>query len=387
MSEGFDVRESAVAGYGVLCEEIHHQLVTEFSFIGAHAGAQEGFRGVLAVLKGPVDAYAAAACSRLSRHASVLDHTSTELKRTAWAYTGADESAYKRFGGDPGQPTTSYQDFPNPDHYRVTDPTGALTPPDISAPDIAAKVDEVGGALNVIDDVVSFVTGWSPVAAIVEPISGNWNALDAAGGALVDAGNALDESLANLTGGLKQLDSKWDGGASQAFDSYMAKLVEGTDQEAPLNRIVGQVYQVAAAQVEKVADFVVSKLKWAVDLIGERLKTAWIPFYGQYKAIRAVEECIDVFNEAKAMVETLEKVINRVLSIIEFAKDPIGRTQDAAEGWLEDKLAPIRHRVAQYEKGVEIGTDLAELSKVDDWTDTPTSGYQTGKNMRRPGEG
>lgn len=390
MSEGFDVSSPTVAGYGVLCEEVREQLRTEVVFIAAHGGATAGFTGALGLLREPVDAYADAASRRLSKRAVALEETALELKRAAWAYSGADRESYERFDRNAYptsvEPKPTYKDFPDAEHFPVVDPTGALTPPDIAEPDIRAKVDEVGGLLNAIDDAVDFVTGWSPVTAITEPISGNWNALDAAGQALISAGDALDASLANLTDGIGRLDAKWDGGAAESFTSYLGRLVEGTDQEAAVHRLVGQVYRAVATRIEFVADFVVSKLKWAVDKIRDRLATALIPLYGQYKLVEAVLEVKDIFDQAKALVDSIDKLVTRVQSIIEFAKDPVGQTTAAGQQWLEDKLEPIRHRVDEYSKRAQTGVDIIEAVQVDDWTQTPEDGYRVGKNARRPGE-
>ncbi|GAB3441093.1 hypothetical protein GCM10027436_25230 [Actinophytocola sediminis] len=376
-----------MAGYGVLCERVCEQLSTELRFIVANAGGSAGFTGVLSVLAEPANDYADLASRRLSDHATALAVTASELKRAAWAYSGADRETYERF--DPAAYPTSvapepeYRDFPDADRYPVTDPTDALRPPDIEDPDIRAKVDEVGGALDAIDDAIVYVTGWSPVTAITRPISGNWNALSAAGQVLIDVGNALDGSLANLTESLGRLDAGWDGGAAQSFSTYLGRLVEGADQEAALNRIVGQVYRAAAARVEKVATFVVEKLKSAIDLIGERLKSALIPFYGWYKLVEAVRTCVNLFEQARELVESVERLMARVESVIAFAKDPVGQTTDAGRDWLESKLAPIRHRVDEYGKRAETAADIVELSRVDDWSNAPDRGYSTGKDMRR----
>jgi uncharacterized protein YukE len=390
MSEGFDVDPPAVAGYGVLCEKVREQLGTEVRFIATHGGATDGFIGAMELLREPVDSYADAASRRLSERAIALEETALELKRAAWAYTGADKESYERFDRNAHptsvEPKPTYKNFPDAVRFDVSDPTGALTPPDIERPDILAKVDEVGGLLDAIDDAVKWVTGFSPVAAITEEISGNWNALDAAGRSLISAGDALDASLANLTDGLGRLDAKWDGGAAQSFASYLERLVEGTDQEAAVNRLVGQVYRAVATRIEFVADFVVKKLKWAVDKIRDRLVTALIPFYGWYKLIEAVREVKAVFDEAKALVDSINDLVERVRSIIEFAKDPVGRTTAAGQRWLEEKLEPIRHRVEEYGQRAKTGADIAEAATVPDWTQTPDGGYRVGKNAGRSGE-
>jgi hypothetical protein len=152
-----------------------------------------------------------------------------------------------------------------------------------------------------------------------------------------------------------------------------------------VNRLVGQVYRAVATRIEFVADFVVKKLKWAVDKIRDRLVTALIPFYGWYKLIEAVQEVKDVFDEAKALVDSINDLVERVRSIIEFAKDPVGQTTAAGQQWLEEKLEPIRHRVEEYGQRAKTGADIAEAANVPDWTQTPDGGYRAGKNAGRSG--
>lgn len=394
MAEGFTVHPPAVAGYGILCRAVYDQLGTEHNFISEHGRAKEGFDGLMSMLRGPVDAYAATATDRLIGHATNLLNTSEELKRAAWMYTGAEESTYTSFTEiepeRPGRPrerqVNGYKDFPNPEPFGVgSDPAKDLSAPDIAAADIKGMVDEVGGSLKVIDWVVSLVTGWSPVTAITEPVSGNWNSLRASGEALTKAGDALDASLSNLTKGLPQLDATWNGGAAQDFTSYVTRLAEAADQEAPLNRIVGGVYKLLADQIEKVAKFIVERLKHVVDQILSRLATSWIPIVGQLRAIDFVREAIDVFLRAKEMVDKALEMKDRAIELIEIAKDPVGHVNSR----IEEKLKPIEEKVEekveQYERGARVAGDLAELGRVDDWRNSPSGGYQTGDDARRQG--
>jgi uncharacterized protein YukE len=162
------------------------------------------------------------------------------------------------------------------------------------------------------------------VAAITEPISGNWNSLKASGEALTKAGDALDESLANLTKSLPQLDATWNGGAAQDFTSYVHRSVEAANQEPALNRIIGGVYDLVADQIEKVAKFIVERLKQVVDGILSRLATGWIPVVGQLRALDFIREAVQVFIKAKEMVDKAIELKDRAIELIEIAKDPIG---------------------------------------------------------------
>jgi hypothetical protein len=394
MAEGFSVHPPAVAGYGLLCKAVYEQLGVEHNFIKDNGRAREGFDGLMSLLRGPVDSYAQASNDRIIVHATNLLNTSEELKRAAWMYTGAEETAYTNFSEDlpdragrkAERPVNGYKDFPNPEPFPAgSDPTSVLKPPDIEPADIKGLVDEVGGSLKVIDWIISFVTGWSPVAAITEPISGNWNSLKASGEALSKAGDALDESLSNLTKSLPQLDATWNGGAAQDFTSYITRLVEAAEQEAPLNRIIGGVYDLVAGQIEKVAKFIVERLKHVVDQILSRIATGWIPVIGQLRALDFIREAVDVFIKAKEMVDKAIELKDRAIELIEIAKDPIGHLREMGQAKLDEKLKPIEEKVEQYERGAKVASDLAELSKMDDWNSAPHGGYGTGGDPRRPG--
>ncbi|MQA08459.1 MAG: hypothetical protein GEU98_07885 [Pseudonocardiaceae bacterium] len=392
MAEGFHAVPEQIAGYGVLVDTVSKQLSGIQQYVAENAKAGPGFDGlVMSLIKAPVDTYALETSKRILSHGNHLVDTGTELKRTAWDYSGADKSAYQIFADDgisnPNVPpqVTGYKDFPDPVSYPAgSDPAAALKPPEIAEADIQSKVDEVGGSLKVIDWAVSQVTGWSPVEAITEPISGNWNSLKASGEALKNAGTALEESLDNLTKALPTLDPHWNGGAAQDFHGYITKLVNGAGQEGPLNRIVGGVYDLVADQIEKVAQFVVDKLKHVVDQILEKLATGWIPFIGWARLIDFIKECVGIFQQAREMVNTVQELVENAKQLIEIAQDPVGAAQEA----IEEKLQPIEEQVDRYQRGAEVAKNLADVADTQAWEDSPDQGYTSipgNADPRRPG--
>lgn len=392
MGEGFEVKPPYVAGYGVLTLHVGEQFAAVSRYVQENARAREGFDGLMEIVRDPVNGYAAKTAVRLSSIGSLLYNTSDELTRTAWVYTGAERESYERYSDTshekPGQKpqVVGYKDFPNP----VELPIPALVRDDLKAvdiepADIKEQVDEVGGSLRVIDAVVSTVSGWSPVEAIVEPMSGNWNAIKGAGEALANAGNAVDEALSNLTGSLGRLDANWNGAAAQSFMDYVGKLVAGGGEEAPLNRIVGGVYGVLAKEIEGVASWIVKRLKQAVDKILEAIATSVVPGYGWIKVVDTVRTVLHLFEEAKSMVEAIERVINTVKAIVEIAQDPIGELKNAAEDKLEQKLKPIKEKIEEYVGGAKVAADLGRLANGKAWAEMPREEYSSGDNPRRPG--
>jgi hypothetical protein len=392
MSEGFEVKEPYVAGYGVLTLHVAEQFTAISRYVQDNASARDGFDGLMSTVREPVNGYASKTASRLTSIGSLLYNTSEELTRTAWVYTGTERANYEVFSDTshekPNQKpqVVGYKDFPNP----VAFPIPALVrddlkPVDIAPADIKKHVDEVGGALQGINDAVAALTGWYPVDAIVEPMSGNWNALKGAGEALTNAGNAVDEALSNLTGSLGQLDANWNGAAAQSFMDYIGKLVAGAGEEAPLNRIVGGVYNVLAKEIEHVAGWIVQKLKQAVDTVAQAAATSWVPFYGWAKVADAVHDAIKIIDEAKNIIHDIENVMNTVRSILDIAQDPVGALQDAGQAKLEQKLAPIKEKIDQYQGGAEVAADLGRLANGKAWSEMPDEEYASGDNPRRAG--
>ncbi|TCP57455.1 hypothetical protein EV191_1011410 [Tamaricihabitans halophyticus] len=336
MGEGFAVKPEHVAGYGVLVLDVRDQVDTIKEHIAEHGSAQNGYEGaVMELIKPAVDDYAEAASNRYSSYCHLLESCSQELTRAAWDYSGAEENEYKRFKDDgssnPGRPQQldGYEDFEDAESYPAeTDPSTDLKAPKIKDPDIKSKVEEVGGILYGIDWVLRQVFDFSPVEAITDPIAGNWNALKASGEVLGESGDATEESLANLTGdSLKKLDEHWDGGAAQEFDIYIADLAAGVSSEGPLNRIIGSAYETFSDQIEKVAEFIVTKLKEKVDQIASKVATGWIPGVGWARVIEFIWECWDTFAAAKEMVENLLELAEALKELIEAAIDPFKKGQ------------------------------------------------------------
>ncbi len=390
MAEQFTADPPAIAGYGVLIETVCDQLSATQNYADAHGGARAGgFDGLMSLIRDPVDFYASETSKRIVNHSNDLYNTATEVKRAAWVYSGTEEANYQIFSDDSYEKpnrkprVVGYKDFPDATAFPVAqDPTGSLTPPDIEPADIKSKVDEIGGSIEIINEAVHFITGWYPIDEIVRPLAGNWNALSGAGEALTKTGDAVEAALGNLTGALPRLDPHWNGGAAQSFTDYLNRLTAAAAIEGPINRIVGDVYGVVAGEIEKIAEWMVRTLKTAVDKVVAAAATSWIPGYGWVRIIDAVRTAVEVFQEAQRIVGDLENVLNTVTAIIDIAKDPAAALGAA----VEERLAPIKEKIEQYEKGAEVATDLGKLATgAAAQSSAPDGGYTVGADAGRHG--
>lgn len=377
--EGFSADPPHIAGYGELARSSGVSSRAAGGFIEEHGSADGGFSGLMHALREPVNTYAEKACDRLVDRDQVLSGSATELRRSAWLYTDMDESQFTEVHE---RGTVSIEEFPNPVPYPPgTDIEATLEAPEVEDASLEEAIDETGGTLNAIDDVVRAVTGWSPVEEIVEPLSGRWPSLQQKAEVLRIGGEASEQIATNLTSSLSTLDPHWNGGAAQAFTGHITGVARALEYEGPLNRVVAEVYDLVATKIEEAAGFMVDVLGVAANKVRNALATGWIPGYGWYKAYDAVRTAWEIFNEAKQLVEDIREAIDQVKAVVEAAQDPVG----AAEDWLREELEPVMEDVERAEQAAQWAEDLEVLSDPTALTDAPTTPYEVGEDPRRPG--
>ncbi|MBS4751891.1 hypothetical protein KG112_03595 [Nocardioides sp. zg-ZUI104] len=374
MGEGFYVEEAHVAGYGEMADEVHGQLIR--CLVHNHeARPTQGYTGLMSVLSGPLDTYVSSIHERVAPLSTLVGKLRNELVAAAWDYHGTDRSVYEEFHRNPLIPSDGHvtiKDFPSAVAYSAgTEPV--LEAPEHEDPPIAALVDEVGGSINVIDWVIEHVAGFSPVEKIVEPLSGNWAELERAAEVLTQVGDGYEQCAANLTAQLGRLGAHWNGGAALTFEDHTTRLGEAIAIEGPINRLVGYVLTEIAGEIEAAAEFMVSSLKTAVDKIGKTVATAWVPGVGWYRVYDTARTVIDVFLEAKELVESIEEAIEQVEAVLEAVNDPVGFATDKA-----------REVLGPYLDGAQVAGDLAQLDPSA-LTDAPDTAYDVGDAPRRAG--
>lgn len=373
MSAGFHVEVGHVAGFATMTSDLHGQMLACLTHVG-EARPGSGYDGLMSALVGPMNAYCDGVFDRVSPRSALIGGLRDTLMVTAWDYNGTDASVYTEFTfldvGGPGVYEKSILDFPDAVAYSA----GAV--PSLDAPghedaDIKALLDEVGGSIKYIDWAVREVTGWSPVETIVDPLAGNWTELERAATVLEQFGTGFEQVAANLTDPLHRLSQHWQGGAAASFEDHASRLGAAVAIEGPINRLVAYVLREVAGEFEAVAQFIVSTLKSAVDKIATSIATGWIPFVGWYKVYKTVREVIEIFNEAKQLVDDLQATIEQVQDVIDAVQDPVG----FVTGQAEELLAP-------YLDGAAVAQDLASLDP-DALQDAPDDPYSVGTDPRR----
>lgn len=387
MAESFTVEPAQVAGFSTLAMALASQLGDLGIQVGRQTRPESGYTGVMELVKPAVELYADTTSTRLIDREDYFHQAATELNRAAWAYSGQEEANYTVIQGtdlpsyvgvEPNLGGFRYFDGPA-SYPPAAEP--ALDPPPHGEADIRALLDDVGGNIDRVDDAIAWLTSWSPVSELVEPMSGNWTELSRAGEALLQVGDGAEVVQSNVTAGLAQLDPHWDGGAAAAFTDWMTRVADGIGQEGPLNRVVGQVYIQVAGEVERVAHFMVETLGTAVDRIVEAAATSWVPGYGWKKIYDAVRSAIEVIQEAYDIIQDLKAVVEAVQAVVEAVQDPAA----FAESWVLEKLEPVTSGIEDAQTGLQVGEDLAALADTSALDDMPTEDYGVGQAPRRDG--
>jgi DNA repair exonuclease SbcCD ATPase subunit len=251
------------------------------------------------------------------------------------------------------------------------------------------------------------------VGAILDPLTGDWNALDQKGEVLAIAGDAAQTAADNLTNALPTLLGQWEGGAAESFESYLTDLAAAISYEGPLNRVVGEIYhgvaliiREGARTVVQLIGMVVTRLRryvtgtGAIELGGEVLRDAagsvWDVVTGgdvrnPLDALREEwEEIKEFYDDAVAIVEMLQTLHSDVQEIIELARDPLGALEEGLRNRINEELEPLETSLEdleeqgqQIEEGIELGQDLADLADVTDLAEAPAGGYDAGADPFR----
>lgn len=322
MAEGFEVEAHHVSGYGDLLAAEHRTMGDIRYHVDFFARANpEHFEGVLALLTTPVNQYADSVWYRLGNRAGNLDAAAQELHRTAWAYLGLEDENTERFRGEVRS---------EPDEDAVPYPASSpeLHSLDIEEMDFSEEFQDLSLAMFFIVWFLHSYLGWSPHNYIIEKLAGNWNALDVAGDALINVGNAAEQMSVAMKDGLATLDGHWDGGAAQTCVDHVTRLADALGEEGPLNRTVGQLYKTIAEQVKEAIRQIIRDLTLPVEDVGRALgyvKVCWVWVPTDAGSLEDAYALMDnykeLFDRVRSMVETIESVVEHTKEFLATAAD------------------------------------------------------------------
>jgi hypothetical protein len=322
MSERFSVAPAHVAGYAELASNTASDCWDIARFVRDNAKSDDHFGTVMKLLRTPVDEFADATDARIGDRAWTLNAASSSLVDTAVDYRRNDSGG--RFRDDPD----GLAEFPGAVEYpRETGVTSLLREPGRPAhADVRTLAEQCGGDLQLAEDIVWWVSGmlgrpWSLLGALIDPLTGNWNAIRQKGEVLVIAGEACEAAAANLTSSLTTLEAHWDGVAAHTFNGYLRRLATAIEREGAFARVASALYGTVAWVIEWAARYVVG----AIDLAVAHLRK-WTPGTGWgsvaidlgeslFDGTSPIEEMRADWTVAKNFFDDAEKIIEVVTEL------------------------------------------------------------------------
>lgn len=418
MSDGFRVDPSYVAGYRTLCWDTVSDVGNARSFVRTQARSDHLFTGlVMGNLRGIVDGYATAVDDRLGRRQRALSSTASELGETAWQYHTGDLHNAISLTYDPARGGVVEADFPGGEFGFDRTGIGGLEAPPVEQDGGRDYVmEDAGGDLTLLVEIVELLkhigVDIDPVGLVLDPLTGDWNALDQKGQVLAIAGDAAETSADNLTGALPTLLGQWEGGAAESFERYLSDLAAALRYEGPLNRVVGEVYAGVALIIREGARVAVQLLGMLVtrlrryatgtglielggEIAWDTISGAWDWLTGgDFDPLEALreewEQVQQMYDDAVAIVDMLQHLHRDVQAIIELAQDPLAALEEGLRDRINEQLEPLETSLEdleeqgeQIERGSELAEDLAALTDVSDLADAPAGGYDAGSDPFR----
>lgn len=380
--------------------------------IDAHAKSTGEFKGLMGILKGPVDQLEEATSTRVGKVSDMLSDTGVNVKQAAWAYTSTERDSKVAlehtktvtYNSNPLIPQWEV-DFgvtPDPritfevvDDVPETKSVGQPSEVDVSPPpkeDVnwESLIDDTAGWLGDADGAIRSLTGWSPIEHALEPISGNWMELKRIGKTYGKSGNAFDAISGDLGTAHRAVDSHWDGRAAVAYADYSAKLARNLNWEGSTARLLERGLVAAADQLEKAARKVIDLVKEGlsrilkVDSFQGMLKLAAkaVPGVGTAAAVAQVtNELAKVAIETNKLIKEIQKTVEALQEFIEFYQDPIGFAKNKADGKVQEKLKPFTDVIEDGKDKARLANDVAtavDLSRVDH---RPGAAYEPGNDQ------
>ncbi|MGC4960916.1 hypothetical protein [Gordonia sp. DT101] len=403
-----------ISGLGNHVLALNANVLRTVNLVTSHSGSTGEFKGLMGVLKSPVDTLRDATVRRQGTLSPALHGTSVNLKQAAWNYTSTDHEAALGIAhtrteeyntnpfippvevmlgitGDPVIRIPVVDDVPGA--RALTAPREIdVAPPPSESVDWNALIEETAGWLADADSFIADLTnGWSPIQKALEPVAGNWMELKRIGKTYGKSGGAFDTVAGDLSSGHKEVDEHWNGEAAAAFTTYSVDMVKGLNWEGSVGRLVEQGLSLCADQLEETAKAIIELVQKGLSRIVKvdsftgalKLAAKVVPGVGTTAAVAEVTRLLlEVATETRKLILELQQGIEALMTFIEFCQDPVGFAKGRAEDRVKEELKPFTDFVGEVEGYQQLATDAATATDVGRVTRTPTTPYDPGLEGR-----
>lgn len=234
---------------------------------------------------------------RLASFASALDLTREDFAET-------DAQVAQTFGAGAAIVDGGPSSFPD-SHSAGSIPAPSTTGETL--PEVS-----FGFLLDQCCDLIMWVGGPDPREHVTKWIAGDIEKASLQAEAWEHLSQCVDFVQRNLDAGLSRIGQTWGGGAAQNASARTTSWVEAlATQSTACSSMAGHLRDMIDQAVQ-MAQVVVDIIKTVISLVTAALSSAYIPGWGQWKAIKTVKEAITLVNNARKVITVFWNAITMV---------------------------------------------------------------------------
>ncbi|NUT96741.1 MAG: hypothetical protein HOY78_32440 [Saccharothrix sp.] len=203
----------------------------------------------------------------------------------------------------------------------VEDPSVALRAPAEDRPGRQSTkelIEKAGWKIQGVNWIYEKVTGENLLDALIKPLLGDFEKIDANANAWDQVAKALDSVRHNVDAGVDQLNPHWNGDAAQAFEARLKTMwALAIEADSQIARIIGNKFQSTANTCRKACGLALTLLDMLITKLLEAAMTAWIPVVGWGRAVWMVYDAIQIVDAIRKIIISIETLIEGVQGMID----------------------------------------------------------------------
>jgi uncharacterized protein YukE len=308
MSAGFAVEVADLRGYA----DLVGRAGTDMSRVAGYAESNvtDGdFGRILEVITGDYEALIPTFHSVLRADGDRLGRVSTALDATRRTYVDADARAAQGFGIG-----RAIADDGSADGFGDMARVGSIPAPSLAG--VVLPEVSFGFVLDKVCDLIVWVGGPDPREHVTRWIAGDIDKASLQASAWEHASDCVKSAEKNLTHGRGQILATWTGDAATASAATVEKWIASLgDQSQGMRSMSGHLRDMVVQAVD-MAQVVVDIIKTVISIVSAALSSAYIPGWGQWKAIKTVKEAITLVNNARKVISAFWNALTMIKDYI-----------------------------------------------------------------------
>ncbi|MFF0541891.1 type VII secretion target [Nocardia thailandica] len=399
MTDKFNANPSQIAGVSNLYRTIADDLSRCQAYAAQHTSPGTNALGsILNDLMPSMKEFSVTASNAARNYSTATGNTSVNLNRAAWTYHKVDVHNYNELnththtiagtGGSPDQASSGITEaYVDAETYNKPNSI-ELAQPDATEEQLVKMIEDKSGWLGDLNEGVRYATDdkWSPLGQLFSPIEGNWSELRRLASAYRTFGNAMEDCSKNVTWGMYQVSSSWDGKAAVAFEDYAQSLSGSVQWWGPVGRAIDHILTITMEEVTaacmRIATNLKEMLEAEVDMSSgtkvAKVLLKKVPVVGTSVQVASLANiCLKTWELIKPVVDKIKDLVSTVKKFIDKL---LGKGKEPSTYKEMDELVkPFTTSVVSVQKAAALGTELQAVSAGrDSQTGDQSRTYSTG---------